>query len=57
MTSVLNDTVPEIEVPALFFSVKVEVVTVVLCTGSLNVAVMEAVVATVAALAGLVQLW
>ena len=34
-------TDPAIEVPALFFKVYVEVVTVALCTASLNVAVIE----------------
>ena len=38
---VINDTVPEIRVPALFFKVYVEVVTVELCTASLNVATIE----------------
>jgi hypothetical protein len=41
-----NVTVPVILVPALFFRVKVDVVTVVLCTASLKVAVIELVTAT-----------
>ena len=48
-------TDPAIEVPALFFKVYVDVVTVALCTASLNVAVIEeAIGKPVAALAGLV---
>ena len=42
----LNVTVPAILVPALFFRVKVEVVTVELWTASLKVAVIELVTAT-----------
>ena len=54
-TKPFNDTVPEIEVPALFFSVNVEVLTVAGCTDSLNVAVIEELIATpVASPAGLV---
>ena len=48
-------TDPAIEVPALFFKVYVDVVTVALCTASLNVAVIEeAIGKPVAPLAGLV---
>ena len=48
-------TDPAIEVPALFFKVYVDVVTVALWTASLNVAVIEeAIGKPVAALAGLV---
>ena len=55
MSSALNDTVPEILVPALFLSKNVEPVTVDLCTGSLKLAVIKEVVGIpVAALAGLV---
>ena len=43
---VLNDTVPEIRVPALFFKVYVDVVTVELCTASLNVATIEELTGT-----------
>jgi hypothetical protein len=42
----LNVTVPAILVPALFFRVKVKVVTVELWTASLKVAVIELVTAT-----------
>ena len=45
-TKPFNDTAPAIEVPALFFSVNVEVLTVAGCTASLNVALIEEVTAT-----------
>ena len=44
LLSGLIDTVPAIEVPALFFKVYVDVVTVAGCTASLNVAVIEEVI-------------
>ena len=55
MSSALNDTVPGILAPALFLSKNEELVTVDLCTFSLNVAVIKEVVETpVTPLAGTV---
>ena len=51
----VSATDPAIEVPALFFKVNVDVVTVALCIASLNVAVIEeAIGKPLAPLAGLV---